>query len=113
MLLATLAAGLLTVSRGLGAIALFYTFAVNLFLRVYLGLHWPTDLLMGAVIGAGLASIASNAGYRNFVWRWLMRGWQRSPGISAAFGFVLSYEIVDMFEGPLTLAKALLKHHLR
>jgi undecaprenyl-diphosphatase len=113
VLLVTLAAGLLTVSRGLGAIALFYTFAVNLFLRVYLGLHWPTDLLMGAVIGAGLASIASNVGYRNFVWRWLMRGWQRSPGISAAFGFVLSYEIVDMFEGPLTLAKALLKHHLR
>jgi hypothetical protein len=31
----------------------------------------------------------------------------------AAFAFVLSYEIVDMFEGPLSLAKALLKHHLR
>jgi hypothetical protein len=42
-----------------------------------------------------------------------MKCWQFSPGVFAAFIFVLSYEVVDMFEGPLTLAKALLKHRLQ
>jgi undecaprenyl-diphosphatase len=113
VLLITLAVGLLTVSRALGTIALVFTVAVNLFLRVYLGLHWPTDLLTGALLGLGLGSLAGNSTYRDFVWENLMPLWQRSAGLVAAFAFVLSYEIVDMFEGPLTLAKALLKHHLR
>jgi hypothetical protein len=39
--------------------------------------------------------------------------WQMVPARSAASSLVLRDEVVDMFEGPLTLAKALLQHHLR
>jgi undecaprenyl-diphosphatase len=113
VLLVTLATGLLFVSRPLGIVGLVYTFAVNIFLRIYLGLHWPTDLIAGTLIGVGLASIVAVEAYRDFIWRWVMKCWRLSPGLSATFVFALSYEIIDMFEGPLTLAKAVLKHHLR
>ncbi len=113
VLLVTLAVGLLTVSRLLGTIALVFTFGVNLFLRMYLGLHWPTDLLTGALLGISLGSLAGLSANRDLIWRNVMRLWHKFPGVVAALAFVLSYEIVDMFEGPLSLAKAVLKHHLR
>ncbi|MGC1872734.1 MAG: hypothetical protein WA700_17370 [Acidobacteriaceae bacterium] len=39
--------------------------------------------------------------------------WQMVPARSAALSLVLGDEIVDRFEGPLMLAKALSGHHLR
>ncbi|HTU51334.1 MAG TPA: phosphatase PAP2 family protein [Acidobacteriaceae bacterium] len=111
VLFVTLGVGLLLASRRLGILALAYTFVAIMIPRIYLGLHWPTDLLAGAAIGVALASIVAIPAYRDFVWRIVTKCWQRSPGISAAFVFLLSYEIIDLFSTPLAIAKAVLHHH--
>ena len=112
VLFVALSVGLLMASRLLGSLALLYTFVVFLFLRVYMGLHWPTDLLVGATIGAALASIVNVKAYRDFIWRMVTKCWQRWPATSAAFMFLLSFEIMDVFKSFLAIAKLLLKHLL-
>lgn len=111
VLFTALIVGLLMASRLVGSIALFYGFFFILLPRLYLGFHWPTDLLAGAAIGAALASIVKIDAYREWIWRISTQSWQRWPGLCAAFAFLLSYEIVDLFATPIDLAKALLQHY--
>jgi undecaprenyl-diphosphatase len=110
ILFMTLAVGVFFVSRSLGALAIGY---VILFIngpRLYLGIHWPTDVLAGMALGTALAAVATIPAYRNFVWKWAARGWSRYPGIFAGSMFLLSYEITDLFDSPIAILTMLLKH---
>jgi membrane-associated phospholipid phosphatase len=111
VLFTALIVGLLMASRLVGSIALVYGFFFILLPRLYLGFHWPTDLLAGAAIGAALANIVRIDAYRNFVWRISTNCWRRWPGLCAAFAFLLSYEIVDLFATPIDLVETILHHH--
>jgi undecaprenyl-diphosphatase len=55
----SLATCIFLISRKSGMIAYLYAFFVVCFPRIYFGLHYPTDILVGAVIGVLITLILS------------------------------------------------------
>jgi undecaprenyl-diphosphatase len=62
-----LATGIFLVSRPLGLFAFAYVLAVILFPRIYLGLHYPTDILAGALLGWAFVLLANRLSKREEV----------------------------------------------
>lgn len=110
ILFVALAVGIFFASRRLGAIAIAYVTLLIMGPRLFLGIHWPTDMLAGAVLGIAIAAMAAIPAYRKFVWKWAVRAWSSYPGICAASMFLVSYEVTDLFDTPITIASMLLNH---
>ncbi|MFA6104549.1 MAG: phosphatase PAP2 family protein [Victivallaceae bacterium] len=105
----TLATGLCFVSRWAGIFALAYTIFIICFPRIYLGLHYPTDAVGGAVLGVAISMAANICLARNKYVK-LIEGWSYSrPEFFYPLFFLLTYQIADMFDNSRALAGALLK----
>jgi len=59
--------GLFQISRFLGSIAIFYSFVVACLTRIYLGYHYPTDIIGGIFIGMIFGSIAAKPEIRKAI----------------------------------------------
>jgi undecaprenyl-diphosphatase len=108
-----LAIGFFFVARWLGWLALTY---VSLFIalpRLFLGLHYLSDIVVGAIIGIVVCALANGVLGRTGMVRSVL-GWsQRSPALFYPLTFLVSYQIADLFEDSRLLVKglgALIKH---
>jgi undecaprenyl-diphosphatase len=93
-----LAAGMFFISRGMGVLSIVYATLLIAFPRVYLGLHYPTDIILGACIGI-TACLFCNLSVINEKVSRPIQGWSDTKAalFYPAF-FLISYQIADIFE---------------
>ena len=93
-----LSAGMFFISRGTGILAIVYTTLFIAFPRVYLGLHYPTDISLGAGIGIAACLLCNLTVINEKVSR-PISGWSASrPELFYPAFFLISYQIADIFE---------------
>lgn len=104
-----LVTGLFFVSRALGAFALLYTIVVVVLPRMYLGLHYPTDILAGALIGAGISWLGNTyLAQTRPVQSIKELSWSRAAYFYPAL-FLVTYQIADLFENSRALVGGVAK----
>jgi undecaprenyl-diphosphatase len=103
----SLAVGLLFVSRAVGVFAICYSALFIALPRVYLGLHFPTDVLAGAMVGAVIALLANRKLADGPAVARLVDWAGRKPQFFYPMFFLLTYQIAELFEGVRALVQAL------
>jgi membrane-associated phospholipid phosphatase len=98
-LLGALATGIFLVSRRVGIISFGYVMLIGLFPRVYLGLHYPTDIIGGAFIGGACVLLANGSRIRKAVADPLLSWSQEHPDWFYALFFVVTYQTAELYKG--------------
>jgi undecaprenyl-diphosphatase len=90
-------------SRRLGIAALFYAFLIC-GSRVYLGVHYPTDILAGALLGAGIACLNLIEPLRNHLSSKPILWAKQSPGSFYPSFYLVTFLFGTMFDSLRTIA---------
>src|SRR5450631_1803477 len=92
-----LATGIFLISKKAGIFAYLYVLIIICFPRIYLGYHYPTDILVGAVIGIVITYIISINRISNPVIKKVSHFSLIYPGFFYALVFLISFQICTMF----------------
>ena len=83
--------------KPLGYFGAVYAVIFIMFPRVYLGLHWPTDILVGAAIGVAMGWIGSLPRVRSLVSKPCLALLEAQPGLFYAAFFIFTYQTAILF----------------
>lgn len=93
-----LATCLFFVSKKVGSFSYLYAFFVICLTRIYKGEHYPTDILVGAMLGIGIVFLARFDKVRQLIARPALRFADDSPGGFYAVFFTVSIMFAMEFE---------------
>lgn len=97
MMFIALAVGLCFVSRAIGVVAILFVLAVNCFPPIYIGMHYPSDVIAGLVLGAGLGYVLNLEIARGAIAGPVLRCEARWPGSFYALLFLFCFESSTQF----------------
>ena len=100
-----LVTGLFLISRKIGLAMGVYALALVGIPRMYLGIHWPSDVLGGVALGIGMAALLSREPIRTGLATPVNRFCDRSPHAFYVLAFFMSFGMMTRFDS----ARALLK----
>lgn len=106
----SMAAGIFIASRRAGWFALFYVSAFICLPRMYLGEHYATDILAGAVIGIVPVCVANLPWIRQPLTNWGMKLLDANPPFFYFMASLVLYLVVELFEPLIKVGK--LMYHL-
>ena len=86
------------VSRKIGLLTYLYVFFIICLPRVYLGIHYPTDVLAGAALGIGFTSLTLIGRFRALLVRGPLRWLESSPGGFYAAFYLASFMLTTQFD---------------
>jgi undecaprenyl-diphosphatase len=93
-----LAVGIMFISRRIGVFAIAHTIFAICLPRVFLGLHYPTDILAGAFLGIFFSIVFNQDVFRKHIVipaNWWIR---RSAGTFYTFLYVLTFQMAVLFD---------------
>ncbi|MBS1840070.1 MAG: phosphatase PAP2 family protein [Acidobacteria bacterium] len=85
------------VSRRLGAIAFVYVVLIIDLPRIYTGVHYPTDILVGSVLGMAVALLVKLPKLRAVIARPAMHWKESYPLLFHCAFFLCAFEIAELF----------------
>jgi undecaprenyl-diphosphatase len=94
------------VSKRVGAMAIAYCVFCIFFPRVYLGIHYPTDIVAGAAIGISIAYLSRITHLRSAVMRPALYLQEHYPTGFSTLIFVCSFEMAEEFSSIRNIALA-------
>lgn len=98
ILFVALATGIFLASPRAGSLAMAYVVAAILFPRLWLGFHFLSDLLAGALVGGGMVLLLHQSRIRSVVARPFLSLLDAKPHIFYAGLFFFSYQVAEMFD---------------
>ncbi|WP_404545007.1 phosphatase PAP2 family protein [Dyella jejuensis] len=98
MMWCAVAMGIYLASRRLGIIAFVFAIAFICLPRIYLGLHYPTDVLVGGVLGVVICLILNRDAIRRRIAAPVLDWSVRYEGVFHVAIFLLSFELASQFD---------------
>jgi undecaprenyl-diphosphatase len=99
-----LATGIFIASRRAGWLAFIYVSGLICLPRIYLGEHYPTDVLAGAAIGMLPVWLANRPRIRKPLTNWALQWMDSRPSQFYCFSFLVTYQIAELFDSLIKIA---------